>query len=108
MIQQWKLTIPSVPGHPLYADSAYRLYAFLLEQLPCEYACWLHEVGSVAVSQYLCFHREENACVWIVNLLLSEVTLLLHPVLEQLSQVQIENQCFPIAENPTGKSLPRR
>lgn len=98
MIQQWKLTIPSVPGHPLYADSAYRLYAFLLEQLPYEDACWLHEAGTGAVSQYLCCHREKNACIWTVNLLLSEVGLLLRPVLEQLSQVQIENQCFPVAE----------
>jgi CRISPR-associated endoribonuclease Cas6 len=33
MITRFVLTIEAIPEHPLYADAAYQIYAFLLEQL---------------------------------------------------------------------------
>lgn len=98
MITQWVLSLSSVPAHPLYSDSAYRLYAFLLEQLPNEDADWLHGIGSGTVSQYLRFSKEEQCCKWTVNLLSDETGSLLSPILEKLPEVQIENQHFPITE----------
>ena len=45
MITRYIMAIPDVPGHRLYPDSAYRLYACLLEQLPPEYSQVLHASG---------------------------------------------------------------
>ena len=44
MITRYIMAIPDVPGHRLYPDSAYRLYACLLEQLPPEYSQVLHVI----------------------------------------------------------------
>ena len=46
MITRHILILEALPEHPLYADAAYRLYAFLLEQLPAEESEWLHEEGN--------------------------------------------------------------
>lgn len=105
MITQWVLSFSFTPGHPLYPDSAYRLYAFLLEQLPNEDACWLHEMGN-AVSQHLRFSKENQAYRWTVNILSYEAGSLLCPVLEKLPEVQIENQRFSIIERTFSEITP--
>ena len=98
MIIQWVLSFMPISGHSLYADSAYRLYAFLLEQLSSEDACWLHEIGRGVVNQYLCFSKEDQRYLWTVNILSPEVASLLCPILEKIPEIQIENQHFPIIE----------
>lgn len=96
MITQFVLTLRSVPGHPLYADSAYRLYAHLLEQLPQEAAHGLHEAGARGISQHLQYQKTEGVYLWTVNILDDDVKSLLRPVLDGLEQVSIEQQVFPI------------
>lgn len=96
MITQYKLTLKSVSGHPLYGDSAYRLYAFLLQQLPAEEADWLHEKAGSAISQHILFDKSADCYVWTLNLLSDEISSLLCPVLENMKEAYIENQSFPI------------
>ena len=98
MITQFVLTVEAVSGHPLYADAAYRIYAFLLEQLPEDEAFWLHEEGSRMVTQHLTFCKESGTYIWSVSLLSDAVHSVLSPVLEQLQEIQIENQRFPIRQ----------
>ena len=98
MIIQWKITFHPVSGHILYADSAYRLYAFLLEQANPQDAAWLHEDGSRSISQYLLFDKEKSCYIWTVNISSEEVYELLSPILDNLSEIIIENQTFSIAD----------
>lgn len=96
MIRQYRIAIPAIADHPLFPDSAYRLYAFLLEQLPPEAAQWLHEVGARGISQYLQYEKTTGVSLWTVNLLADEIAAILCPVLDKLEQVRIENQVFPV------------
>ena len=96
MITQYRIVLGQVPGHPLYGDSAYRLYACLLEQLEEEAAGWLHEYGMV--SQFLEFSRENQQYRWTLNLLNDDTAAVLAPVVEKLTSVTIEHQEFSILE----------
>lgn len=96
MITQYVICIESIPGHPLYAESAYRLYAHLLEQLPQEEAIWLHQTGGRGISQFLQYDKENKRYVWTMNILLENAAAILRPVLDSLQEVSIENQAFPI------------
>ena len=96
MITQSVLTIRSSPEHALYTDSAYRLYAYLLELLPPEGASWLHETGSKCLSQSLRYEKNQDAYLWTVNMLSERATKLLAPVLADVQKVFIENQEFDI------------
>lgn len=98
MITQYVITLKCTPDHPLYADSAYRLYAHLLENLPQEDAQWLHEEGNRTISQFLRYNREKGCCFWTVNILFDEVAKFLCPLLDSLAEVSIENQSFPILD----------
>ena len=96
MITQHRIAIGQVAGHPLYGDSAYRLYASLLEHLENETAGWLHECGMI--SQFLEFSRENQRYHWTLNLLNDDTAAVMDPVIEKLTSVTIENQEFPILE----------
>ena len=96
MITRYVLTLEAVSEHPLYADSAYRLYAHLLERLPPEEAEWLHEEGSRMVSQYLSFQKEAGSYLWTISLLSDETAAILSPVLDRLREVTIENRSFQV------------
>lgn len=97
MITQYVITLRAVPEHPLYPDSAYRLYAYLLEQLPPEEAQWLHEVGNRGISQYLQYQKTAGVYLWTVNILVDEIEKILRPILGALDQVFIEQQAFSIS-----------
>lgn len=97
MITQYTIMLREVPGHALYSDSAYRLYAYLLEQLPPDEARWLHETGNRAVSQFLQYDRDLKQYAWRINLLWNEVAEVLRPVLDSIQEVRVENQVFQVA-----------
>lgn len=96
MITQYKIALGAVANHRLYSDSAYRLYAYLLEQLPFDEADWLHESG--VVCQFLTYEKEKQRYLWTLNLLSDETAQVLRPVLDGLQVVTIENQSFPVLE----------
>lgn len=96
MIAQWKISIKDDPGHSLYVDSAYRLYAFLLEQLSPDDAFWLHEIGGGAISQFLRFDKETETNIWTINVLSEEAERILYPILEKADELRIENAIFKI------------
>lgn len=97
MITQYVMTLQAVPGHPLYPDSAYRLYAYLLEQLPPDAAQWLHETGTRGISQYLRYRKETGMYQWTVNILDDEIASLLCSRINTLDAVSIEQQVFSIS-----------
>lgn len=103
MITQWKLTIPPDPAHPLYAASAYRLYAFLLEQLPEEDAALLHQAHGDALSQFLYYQREQGTYLWELNLLTQQASEILSPVLAALTDVKIEDTALAVTARDCRK-----
>ena len=96
MITQYQIVLGPVEDHRLFSDSAYRLYAYLLEQLSFEEADWLHESG--VVCQFLKYEKEKKRYLWTLNLLSDETAQVLRPVLEDLKTVSIENQVFPVLD----------
>jgi CRISPR-associated endoribonuclease Cas6 len=48
------------------------------------------------VSQHLTFCKESRTYAWSVSLLSDAVSSVLSPVLEQLQEIRIENQSFPV------------
>lgn len=103
MITQYVITLKTVQGHPLYSDSAYRLYAYLLEKLSREDALWLHEEGSRTISQNLRFDRENGVYIWTVNILADPVAEFLSPLLDSMVEVSIENQSFSVLDKTIRK-----
>lgn len=98
MMVQYAITLRPSKEHPLYPNAAYRLYAFLLEQLPKEEAQWLHEEGNGEVTQYLQYKKEEGSCLWTVNMLTDRTATVVCPLLDILEKVEIEGCSFPIVE----------
>lgn len=96
MITQYIMTLKEVPEHALYSNSAYRLYAYLLEQLPPDEAEFIHEGQGTQICQNLLWQRDEGNYLWTVNILADEIARLLCPVLDTLKQVSIEKVTFPI------------
>lgn len=96
MITRYVADIPVDPNHKLFADSAYRLYAYLLEQLPTGQAQELHESEVREIRQNLQYHRNLNCYHWTLNILSDEMTDVLCPALDNLHELQIEHHIFPI------------
>lgn len=98
MITRYIMAIPDVPGHRLYPDSAYRLYACLLEQLPPEYSQMLHASGGRWIRQFLKYDKDTSEYRWHLSILTDAGAEMLMPVLDGLHDVQIEHQSFPIVQ----------
>lgn len=103
MITQYVITLKTVPGHPLYSDSGYRLYAYLLEKLPQEDALRLHEEGSRTISQFLRYDKANDLYIWTVNILSITIAEILSPLLDSLVDVSIENQKFSVLDKTIRK-----
>lgn len=103
MITQYVITLKAIQGHPLYSDSAYRLYAYLLEKLPVADGQWLHEEGARSISQFLCYDKEEKTYRWTVNILTDEAAEILVPVMDSLLEVTVESQTFPVLDKTIRK-----
>ena len=96
MITQYRITFRTAPGQALYPDSAYRLYAYLLEQLPPEDAALVHDTGTGGIGQFLQYQKDPGPDVSTLNLLQDGIGAILGPVLETMTQLCILGQCFSI------------
>lgn len=85
MIGQYCFALRSADGAPLPSMMAYRLYGWLLEQLPEDIGRQLHEQGEKPLSQYICYDKAENRTLWVVSVFQGELYELLEPVLESIS-----------------------
>lgn len=91
MIEQLQLALTPPEGVRLPQAYAYRLYSWLLEQLPAELGNALHEQGEHPVSHFLRFSPEKQAVVWTVNLLEDELRQAAVPVLEQTQEIPLHD-----------------
>ena len=87
---------------------AYRLYGWLLEQLPEDIGRQLHEQGEKPLSQYIRYDKAENRTLWVVSVFQGELYELLEPVLESifcialrqttLQAALLDKRCFASAQ----------
>lgn len=106
MIEQLQFSLHAANGQKIPSSWAYRIYGWLMEQLPAETAALLHEQGEHPLSQSIHYDAAQQTPVWTLNLLddalaaqikpllVGRSTLELHGVslqLEPLGSHQIEN-----------------
>ena len=89
MIEQLQLALTPAEDVRVPQAYAYRLYGWLLEQIPQELGNALHEQGEHPVAQFLHFSTEKQALVWTVNLLNDALRQAAVPVLEQAQQIRL-------------------
>ena len=89
MIEQLQLALTPPEGVRVPQAYAYRLYGWLLEQIPKELGNALHEQGEHPVAQFLHFSMEKQTLVWTVNLLNDALRQTAVPVLEQVQQIRL-------------------
>ena len=90
MITRYIMTLPGISGHRLYPNSAYRLYACLLEQLPAECAQVLHASGGRWIRQFLKYDKGTGEYRWHLSILADAGAEMLEN--ERFSIVQKETQ----------------
>ena len=103
MIAQYRLQLTATKQQLPPPGLAYRLYAWLLEQVDSEYGMLLHEQGEKPVSQYIQFDRTEKSNYWVVNLLSEEAIDHFAPILEQLKHISLHEIAFSVEVCSTRK-----
>lgn len=90
MIYRYRLQFTSSDELRLRSDDAYRLYAWLLSQLPEEYGDELHIQQEHPISHYL--HCEAGKSPqWIISILSDETNKLLQPILCSTREIELNN-----------------
>lgn len=90
-MKQYRFSVECATGK-IPSFWSYRLYSWLLEELPREIGEGLHEQGETPLSQYLYFERETGKTIWVVNLLSEETERVFSPVLDEVQQVALHNE----------------
>lgn len=75
---------------------AYRLYAWLLEQISEEYGETLHQQGETPISQYLHFDKETGKVLWTVSLLSEGMEGIFSPILDNLKEINLHTEHFQL------------
>lgn len=88
MITQYRFLLAAEDGRPLPSSTAYRLYGWLLGQLPQQLGDAWHQPGQSPLTQHLCRDASGRA-LWTLNLLEEQSAGLLAPVLEGLSGIPL-------------------
>lgn len=68
---------------------AYRLYSWMLEQVPKEVGEALHRQGETPLVQFLCYDREMEKALWTVVLLSEEMERIFCPLLESCREIPL-------------------
>lgn len=89
MIYQHRICLNE--GERLPYGTAYRLYAWLLEQLPEEIAEGIHEQSGARLSQYLRYQKEEHKNLWILNVPNDETERVVAPLLREQAEIELQN-----------------
>lgn len=96
MITLYRYTLTG--STPLRPSDSYRLYGWLLEQVPEDFGDLLHRQQLTPISQHLSCSRDGDA-IWTVALLGNAAREILTPCLESLGEI-------PLHGNPCRAALP--
>ena len=93
MIQQFQLVLAPPTGVRVPQAWAYRLYGWLMAQLPADVGDALHLQGEHPIAHFLHFSPEKQALIWTVNLLNETVRQSVSPLLTSVKEI-------PLHESP--------
>lgn len=104
MIQKLEFSARRQNGEPLPAAYAYKLYGWLMEQLPPDMGDALHEDGCRPIGQYLRYEKSKQGMVWAVSLLDDGVQKAVGNVLTGLSKIELHDTTI-LLEKLSEKSM---
>lgn len=97
MIEQYRFAITDERGGRILQNWSYRLYSWLMEQLPPDLADRLHEDGSHAITQNLRFEKETRQNIWTVNLLKAETLETVRTVLQNVHSIPLHEDTLRVS-----------
>ena len=98
MIQQFQLVLAPPTGVRIPQAWAYRLYGWLMAQLPADVGDALHLQGEHPIAHFLHFSPEKQALVWTVSLLNEAVRQSVSPLLTSVKEIPLHELTLPVAE----------
>ena len=98
MIQQFQLVLAPPTGVRIPQAWAYRLYGWLMAQLPADVGDALHLQGEHPIAHFLHFSPEKQALVWTVSLLNEAVRQSISPLLTSVKEIPLHELTLPVAE----------
>ena len=89
MIEQLQFSLRTAETPRLPSAWAYRIYGWLMAQLPADTAARLHEQGEHPLSQSLCFDAAAQTSVWTLNLLDEALAAQVRPLLAGCTTLEL-------------------
>ena len=100
MIEQLQFSLRTAETPRLPSAWAYRIYGWLMAQLPADTAARLHEQGEHPLSQSLCFDAAAQTSVWTLNLLDEALAAQVRPLLAGCTTPELHGA--PLQMEPLG------
>ena len=100
MIEQLQFSLRTADDRKLLPALAYRIYGWLVEQLPAETAALLHEQGEHPLSQFLRYDAAQQRTIWTLNLLDDTLAAQVKPLLTNRSTLELRG--MPLQIEPLG------
>ena len=100
MIEQLQFSLRTAETPRLPSAWAYRIYGWLMAQLPADTAARLHEQGEHPLSQSLCFDAAAQTSVWTLNLLDEALAAQVRPLLAGCTTLKLHGA--PLQMEPLG------
>ena len=91
MIRQYRFALCAPDNTRIPREWAYRLYGWLLEQFPEEWADTLHGDGARPITQFLHYAKEQQRMIWTVNLRGEQLSEQAEPVLRTLQTIELQD-----------------
>ena len=92
MITQYRFLLTGT--EPLRPSDAYRLYGWLLQQIPEEFGAFLHQQNLTPISQHLAFDRANSQTIWTVSLLGQFAAEQFGPILDALDRIELHTDTY--------------
>lgn len=73
----------------LMPSDGYKLYAWLLTQIPSAAAEALHSQQDHPISQFVTFDKEKDTSIWNIQLLSTEASALFAPAIESIETISL-------------------
>lgn len=89
MIQQLQFAVYTVENARVPSAWAYRIYGWLMEQLPADVVAWLHEPGEHPLAQSLHFDVPRQMSIWTLNLLDDTLAAQIKPLLDGRTSLEL-------------------
>ena len=93
---QYRFSVRTSDGRPVFASMSYPIYAWLLSQVPVSYGTLLHEQGQKPVSQYLYKEQKSGQFIWTVSCLDETSEEVFTPVLSNLHEIPLHSRFLKI------------